>query len=86
MISEWMINGNINQYVKAHPEADRMELVRLVCNLVRLLQRLKNLQLTGVAKGLIYLHSDGMIHGDLKGVCSISLELLYRLDKSIHQG
>jgi len=28
----------------------------------------KKLQLIGVAKGLIYIHSQGMIHGDLKGV------------------
>lgn len=49
MVSEWMIHGNINQYVEAHPEADRLSL------------------LTGVARGLIYLHDNGMIHGDLKG-------------------
>ena len=28
----------------------------------------KKLQLAGVAKGLIYIHNQGMIHGDLKGV------------------
>ena len=28
----------------------------------------KKLQLAGVAKGLIYIHSQGMIHGNLKGV------------------
>ena len=27
MISEWMENGNINEYVKAHPDADRLGLV-----------------------------------------------------------
>ena len=27
-------------------------------------------QLSGVAKGLCYLHSCNIIHGDLKGVCS----------------
>ena len=27
MISEWMVNGNINDFVKAHPDADRLELV-----------------------------------------------------------
>ena len=26
-------------------------------------------QLIGVTRGLIYIHSEGMIHGDLKGVC-----------------
>lgn len=28
MISEWMPNGNINQFVKARPEENRLELVR----------------------------------------------------------
>ena len=27
MVSEWMINGNINQFVKARPDANRFELV-----------------------------------------------------------
>jgi hypothetical protein len=27
MISEWMANGNINDFVKAHPDANRLELV-----------------------------------------------------------
>ena len=35
----------------------------------------------GVANGLIYLHNNGMIHGDLKGVCHWSPELLCRLNK-----
>ena len=28
MVSEWMINGNINQFVKAHRDANRFKLVR----------------------------------------------------------
>jgi hypothetical protein len=27
MISDWMENGNINEFVKAHPGANRLELV-----------------------------------------------------------
>ena len=27
MVSEWMANGNINEYIKAHPGADRLGLV-----------------------------------------------------------
>ena len=26
-VSEWMENGNINEYVKAHPDKDRLKLV-----------------------------------------------------------
>ena len=28
MVSEWMPNGNINQFVKAHPNVNRLSLVR----------------------------------------------------------
>ena len=27
MVSEWMANGNINQFVEAHTDVDRFELV-----------------------------------------------------------
>ena len=27
MISDWMVNGNINDFVKAHPATDRLGLV-----------------------------------------------------------
>ena len=33
MVSEWMANGNINEYIEAHPEADWLRLVRFVCDL-----------------------------------------------------
>ena len=26
MVSEWMVNGTINKFVEAHPDADRLEL------------------------------------------------------------
>jgi serine/threonine protein kinase len=29
MVSEWMANGSINEYVKAHMDADRLKLVRI---------------------------------------------------------
>ena len=37
----------------------------------------------GVAKGLIYLHGNGMVHGDLKGVSLRSLELICYLNKNL---
>lgn len=27
VVSEWMKNGNVNEFVKAHPNVDRLELV-----------------------------------------------------------
>ena len=29
MVSDWMANGNINDFVKAHPDTNRLELVGL---------------------------------------------------------
>ena len=28
LVSEWMANGNINEFVKANPDADQLGLVR----------------------------------------------------------
>ena len=28
MVSEWMVNGNINEFVKVHRDANRFKLVR----------------------------------------------------------
>ncbi|KAF9644941.1 kinase-like protein [Thelephora ganbajun] len=49
MVSEWMANGNINEFVKAQRDANRFGL------------------LADVARGLMYMHGEGVIHGDLKG-------------------
>jgi len=27
MISEWMVNGSVNEFLKAHADADRLKLV-----------------------------------------------------------
>ena len=27
MISDWMVNGNVNDFVKGHPDTDRLDLV-----------------------------------------------------------
>ena len=34
MISSWMANGNINDFVKSHPEVDRMGLVGSLSNML----------------------------------------------------
>ena len=34
MVSEWMTNGNINQFVKAHQDANRFELVSRLLKLL----------------------------------------------------
>ena len=89
MISDWMVNGNINEFVKAHPYTARH---KLVCffhskSCPRFVDDRKTLQLVGVADGLMYIHSQGMIHGDLKGVRLGYSILCFRLaDLDICQG
>jgi hypothetical protein len=34
MVSEWMTNGNINQFVEAHPDVNRFDLVGLPLRLL----------------------------------------------------
>ena len=72
-VSEWMLHGNINQFVEGHQEANRFKLVGfcpISCNSHQLLtvETTRHPQLGDVAEGLIYMHDQGMIHGNLKGV------------------
>ncbi|CAE6404251.1 unnamed protein product [Rhizoctonia solani] len=50
MVSEWMENGNLYNYLQKHPDADRYQLC------------------LDVASGLEYMHTQGMVHGDLKAM------------------
>jgi len=70
MVSGWMANGNITEFVKAHQDVNRFELVSPPLNLLAPSQLTitRPQQLGGVAKGLIHMHAQEMIHGDLKGV------------------
>lgn len=75
MVSDWMANGTINEFVNTHGEANRFKLVRvLFVSLRSSLRIMRLLQLADVASGLIYLHDQGIIHKDLKGVRFRKLE------------
>jgi len=72
MVSGWMENGNINEFVKAHPDVNRFELVSSPSQLPKhhlSFTTTQPQQLGDVTRGLIHMHDQGMIHGDLKGVC-----------------
>jgi len=65
-ISVWMPGGELLEYIDTHPSVDRLS---LVCFLRATLDGGLTLhQVSDVADGLSYLHSHGVIHGDLKGV------------------
>ena len=66
LISDWMLNGNIIEYIEKHPGADPLILVCLIlpCGAKSSLLH----QLRDITEGLSYLHSCYVVHGDLKGV------------------
>ena len=70
LISNWMPGGDLPGYIKMNPNADRLKLAGVPSIVV--IPYLLYYQLSDVAKGLYYLHSCNVIHGDLKGVCSHS--------------
>lgn len=65
MVSECMDNGELGEFIEDNKEADRIQLVgprsRPVASLKTLLRQLQD-----IATGLSYLHSQSMVHGDLK--------------------
>ena len=65
MVSEWMANGNIMEYVRKN-SGNHLKLVGH--DRTFLLQLLSTFQLADVAEGLKYLHNANIVHGDLKGV------------------
>jgi len=48
MVSPWLENGDVLDYIKKHPDANILDLIR------------------GAAEGMKYLHSENVIHGNLK--------------------
>ncbi|KLO17904.1 kinase-like protein [Schizopora paradoxa] len=49
MVSPWIVNGNVTEYIKLNPSTERLPLI------------------LGVAEGVQFLHSNGIVHGDIKG-------------------
>ena len=67
LISEWIPGGDLTEYVKNHPETDRLGLVGTTL-LLCLTHAYFRHKLSDVTSGLYYLHSCNIVHGDLKGV------------------
>ena len=65
MVSEWMANGNIVEYVRSKA-GNHLKLVSF--NRIFLCYSLSTLQLADAIEGLNYLHNADIVHGDLKGV------------------
>ena len=71
LVYDWAGSGNITQYLGSNPNVSRTRLV--IVAIIRLHYwlitdpRLYS-KLLEVAEGLLYLHSCGVVHGNLKGV------------------
>ena len=70
LVSTWMPGGDLPGYIKKNPDVDRIRLVGAPP--IIFILRSSCYQMSGVAKGLCYLHSCNVVHGDLKGVCGFS--------------
>ena len=66
LISSWMPGGDLPEYIKLNPDADRRRLVRLPPVVFILCS--PRYQISDVANGLCYLHSCDVIHGVIAGV------------------
>lgn len=73
MVYPWMAGGNLRRYVtskgKDLNEAMRMKLVSDI-RIPRSVLLIQDDQLLGIASGLHYLHFEGIVHEDLRGVRS----------------
>lgn len=69
LVSPWMTNGNLTRYLQAKPLVNRKPLVSAIPSYVMtcLTDSICS-KIYDVACGLEYIHSKGIVHGDLKGV------------------
>lgn len=70
LVSPWMENGDIMNYIKEHPEVERLQLVSHLISTSRpkILPFSWRVQLIQIASGLSYLHQQDFVHGDIKPV------------------
>lgn len=72
IISPWMRNGSAFQYIKQNPNADTLQLVKTsLFDISILSSSYLHPQAYEVALGLQYIHSCGVVHGNLNTVSII---------------
>jgi len=83
LVYEWGHNGNVVQYPESHPDASRPKLVSVLLRFAHGPSPDQSLKLLQAAKGLQYIHSLEIVHGDLKGVSDASPQIRAELMKII---
>ena len=71
LVSEWMENRNIIEFLTKNNNADRLEMVCIFALFVMEAALISPTKAWGIACGLGYLHENGIVHSDLKGVSTI---------------
>ena len=70
IVTPLMNNGNVRTYIQNHPDCDRLTMVCTDFYLFSELMTDLRDQLHHISLGIVYLHSQNIIHGDLKAVLS----------------
>ena len=68
ILTAWMPNGNVIQYARSNPWANRLRLVSSPPHPNIILFLFATLELSEVMSGVAHLHKLRVVHGDLKGV------------------
>ena len=77
LVFPWYRNGNIKQYLEKDPSIDRYDLASALKLTVYLRHSHRShQQLLGVIKGLLFFHSNRVVHGALGPVCETLLLLM----------
>lgn len=67
LVSEWIDNGTVTDYLKNNPDYDAVHMVSNMSSENYIMTKL-SFKALGIAKGLEYLHNQGIVHSDLKAV------------------
>ena len=71
VVSPWMPDGYLLQYLAKYPEASRVHIVSVRDVYDNEYTELNTHKMFGVVDGLSYLHFKDVVHGDLRGVSRI---------------